>query len=893
MRHTLVFLLSAVSMLGQNLYSLQGRSGSGGIAVPSGAPWSSLSNLRIEFRFHNWTAGSGRVFEWGDFYVNMTGTSISATSFYEPGSPSASRVFPVGSTDVVVRLQRTSTRWQMEMWNADGSGYVSGTAEGVSGSPISLASTTLHLMRSGGGAPSTGPLARMAWFRVFSTSAAVDSTPPSNASVGDLLNFEFEGNGNETSGRGLNLTMAGAPVYPETPVVPQLGESQTVRAGASFSLNCGGTNASSYFWQQLSGPQMVTFSSRTVAAPTIRGANVFGQYQFQCTARNALGSTGATTLNVGAVATNPNNVVIPGVSAIGFTTGEMLRGGTSPWPFYDRHRPRRALAVGALLTAAMAADINTPLAGTVSVANGSTSVTGVGTSFTSQYSIGSKILFYYRQAGGGIGRIRQTVSAIASNTSLTLSTAFTQPTQSGIQHQRWGTGDGGGADGAWAEGYNYYDNILALYTSYYKTGLSQIAAYADQMAAYWWLYCDLGQNYGFAPRQISLDGLAIAAQRGVIDPTAFYTYVDNYSWSWSAGTPPGYRNYVGTRNTTFGNQNFYFGARESGYSFRHAVMLAQQHPNSGVRATWLSRLETNIQNHYRDFQCKASNPANPGRCRAPEGAFRWEDSAWGADFSELPWHTGIIMQGLIRYHRLTSNPVAQSVMTDWVNHLMVNTQPNGPGNPGLSLYQNTVASSFPGINCRGYYYWHLRGSTTTLMSPGDVAAGCPGPPEAIYGMRDTNNEIVSSMGYAFRLTGNAGIRARGDDMFGGTWGADDGYFGQWVWEGAPNQGKTHGQGLCCNDSYLVDRLGTVAASRTPLPLPLRVGFRLQTVAGAVSVRLTVVRPDGQSVSADCTSSPCSVAGDQQQGEHRFRLEYRSAGGAVLQSSELQPVRVGS
>lgn len=889
MRAIIVFLLAtALPALGQNQYGLQGNTGYGSAAIPAGAPWNGLANFRVEFRIHSWS-GTGRLFQWDGFYVNLNSTYISATDFYDPGSPTVSVTLPAGVTDIVVRLQRTPTEWRIELWPSSGSQYVPGETAGTSGSAISLASTTVDLMHNGGGSGRVPGV--LDWFRVFSTSVAADSLPPSNTSTGNLLNYELEGDGADSSGRGSSLSMGGAPSWPQTPVVPQLGEARTVRAGTPFTIDCGSTNAASYFWQQLSGPQTVSFSSRTVAAPIVSGANVFGEYRLQCTATNALGQTGSSSIPIGAVATNAAGVVVPGVSAIGFTTGELLRSGASPWPFYDRNRPRRAVAVGTLLTAQMAASINTPLEGTLALANGSTSITGTGTLFLTRYAVGARILIYYDQGGGRISRTTYVIANVASNTSMTLSAAWNRPAQSGIQHQRWGMGEGGDADSAWAEGYNYYDNILALYISYYKTGFSQIASYADQMAQYWWLYADLGRNYGFAPRQASLEGLTIAAQRGVLNAAEVYTYIDNYSWSWPGGAPPGYRNYIGERNTSTGYQNFYFGARESGYSLRHAVLLAQQHPDSAVRTVWLNRLAANVQNHYRDYQCKASNPVSPNRCRFPEGAFRWEDAAWSPNLAEQPWHTGIVMQGLIRFHRLTSNTVAQSVMNDWVNHLMVNTQPDGA--TSRSLFQGNFPSSFPGVNCRGYYYWHLRGSATTLLSPGDVAAGCPGPPEAIYGMRDTNNEIVSSMGYVYRLTGNAEIKARGDDMFGGTWGADDGYFGQWVWAAAPNQGKTHGQGLCCNDSYLVDRLGAAAASRTPLPLPLRVGFRLQTVAGAVSVRLTVVRPDGQSVSADCTSSPCTVPGDQQQGEHRFQLEYRSSSGAVLQASELQPVRVGS
>ena len=59
-----------------------------------------------------------------------------------------------------------------------------------------------------------------------------------------------------------------------------------------------------------------------------------------------------------------------------------------------------------------------------------------------------------------------------------------------------------------------------------------------------------------------------------------------------------------------------------------------------------------------------------------------------------------------------------------------------------------------------------------MTSGGDAGAGCGGAAEAIYGSRDSNNEIISRMGYAYRLTGIAALKTLGDDIFGGTWGGE-------------------------------------------------------------------------------------------------------------------------
>ena len=312
-------------MLGQNQYGLQSNAAYGTASIPSGVPWTGLANIRFEFRLHNWT-GTDRLFQWDGFVVNMNASSITATSFYDPGSPTIGASIPAGVTDVVARLQRTPTTWRIELWPSNGSQYISGGSAAASGAAISSGSTSLALMHNGGGGTS-GASAILDWFRLFSTAVGLDADPPGNGAVGNLLNYELESNGIDSSGNGVSLALSGTVNWPLTPVVPQLGEARTVRAGASFTVDCGSTNAANYFWQQLSGPQTVTFSSRTVAAPVVSGANVFGEYRLQCTATNASGQQGSSSLIIGAVGTNPAGVVLPRSTEIGFTTSELLRGG--------------------------------------------------------------------------------------------------------------------------------------------------------------------------------------------------------------------------------------------------------------------------------------------------------------------------------------------------------------------------------------------------------------------------------------------------------------------------------------------------------------------------------------------------------------------------------------
>ena len=879
----LLFLFS-VALMAQ---SVQSRSdGYGSATLPNTAPFNNVAALRVEFRLADFTAGT--VISIGSIFVNVTNNRrLSITSFYDGGETAAVSIPASWPTDAIFRIQRdtASKQFLTEVWRADGTEYNSGQSFVSGTAPADISGSFGVAHNGGGGSVLAG---KIAWLRVFTSTVGSDAAPPTNQPVAALLGYEFENNGLDSGSANLPLTMSGTTTYTATALIPQVGEPRTVRAGKPFTVSCDNTGAASYEWQQIDGPLNQTFSNRLVATPSVSGADTFGQYTLQCTAIDSTGATGTSRLLVGAVATNDAGVVIPPTPEISFLLTPILRGDSSPWPFYDKNRRRISLEIGASVIVSATAYISTPLPGTVSVASGSTTVAGTGTSFLTQYAAGGQMVFYYVQSSGRIGRAIRPIASVASNTSLTLSAAFDGPSQTGIQHQRWGTGDGGDAYSAWQDGINYYDNVLALYVSYYKTGFTNIAQYADQLANLWWLYLDLGSNIIMAPRLISLEGVLLAGERGALDKTAVYTAAQMFSYDYNSEAP-GYRNYIANRNTSTGYQNFYYGARESGYAWRFGTALGRLHPNSVTRSDWLPRLSANIQNHYRDYQCKTTNPANAGRCLSPNGAFRWQDSFWNDDYAEQPWHTGIAMQGLIRYHRWTGNATAQTVVTEWVKFLMNGRQPGGSGSG--KLYLDDVASSFPGIPCRRHYYWHLQGTAAAAVTGIHAGDGCLGGRDAVYGGRDTNNEIISSYGYAYRVTNDAAIKTRGDNVFGATWGADDGYHGQWAWRSAANRFKTHGQGLCCNDSYLVDRLPAADAVTTPDQRSVLVAFNKASVPGTASARVTAYKPDSNLQPVVCVNSPCAVNVDRLQGQHRIRIEYLSGTGAVLSASDWIPLAV--
>lgn len=71
---------------------------------------------------------------------------------------------------------------------------------------------------------------------------------------------------------------------------------------------------------------------------------------------------------------------------------------------------------------------NTQLTGTVAVSAASTTVTGTGTAFTTDYTVGDKII---------IGMHQRVVSSITNNTELVVSVAYGEP-MSGMEHRNIG-----------------------------------------------------------------------------------------------------------------------------------------------------------------------------------------------------------------------------------------------------------------------------------------------------------------------------------------------------------------------------------------------------------------------------------------------------------------------
>ena len=96
----------------------------------------------------------------------------------------------------------------------------------------------------------------------------------------------------------------------------------------SYSL-ADSSSAVSYSWQETSGPTPVVWSDNTAATPTMTGL-VFGTYNFSLQVTDVNGSTNTATLQVGAVATDNNGVVINADPNVDKIFGPMIAFGKNP-----------------------------------------------------------------------------------------------------------------------------------------------------------------------------------------------------------------------------------------------------------------------------------------------------------------------------------------------------------------------------------------------------------------------------------------------------------------------------------------------------------------------------------------------------------------------------------
>jgi hypothetical protein len=514
----------------------------GASTLPAGAPFSAMANgMRAELRLHSITLPSsgtvalvvmgnrpGDYGRWGQITIDSAGNlcarnAIDNMSSYG-GIPAC--VSLGVQTDVIVRWSRTPTGSttglnSIEVWDT-ATGARGGNDNELGGriidnfNSLNMASAevvvnsadtfgTVNFATNGGSAS-------IAWFKWHSTSLGTNAAIPKQTDAADLLDLRFEGNGNDDSGRGLTMAFTGGTAtYAATPALAPIAIAKTASAPSWATwLSCRAMQpcqlsglssfsdalSFSYFWTQISGPSTGIWDSRTSSNPNVYSL-IAGTYTFRLTVTDDVGLSGASDVTIGVVATDDNAVVISQEDSLKKVIGDVTRFGASAWPYLDNRQKAFADWYGSRIqsTGDWAPTWRNFLPGTVSVSANGLVVTGVGTNFAADVNCTGAdhdfIVIRYPDAGVIYGaspgyRYRMFYPASCTATTATAANEFNGAWDgpdvapgasyskiSTAEYYRWVAG---------GDNVNYYDNVLAHYAMYYRSGNTVYRDYARSLA---------------------------------------------------------------------------------------------------------------------------------------------------------------------------------------------------------------------------------------------------------------------------------------------------------------------------------------------------------------------------------------------------------------------------
>jgi hypothetical protein len=894
----ILFLLALPAFAAQGLvYS--GSAGQATVTLPNAAPFTSIGNIRCEMGLSNYsTSGFHKPFTVGllgiiDVVAFGTTFRIGVT---RGGQYQYSELDTTGYGHFIIRFQQpisgsnptlANGYTYIEKWSGDGSGYTVSAVPMASSATANIGGLQLALSDTASGGSAMPAGVRIEFLRCYTSLLPLRSSPPANvvSTPGDLFSYAFDGNLNDASGNGINLTGSGsynttteyAPIAViATPSVGRAGSSLSLSATGSFSSRGTDGLPASYRWRVTSGPKRAYFSAATTATPSLR-LPVSGSYTVQMEAIDSEGTISSpVTATVGAVATDSSGRVITGNSTLDELLLPMTRQGAGPWPWFEDTAQQ---AADVLLTKIPATrSLDTTLAGTVSVTTNSATVTGSGTSFLSTFNCNSTdyITIHYVLSDGSTGRRTEQVAGCASNTSLTLGNAWYREgvangvTYTGYAYAR--TTDAeliqwtGGSDNL-----NYYDAVTGLYRMYYRTGLAKYRTAARDLAARSWLYpidkgvsCVDSANATCAnPRQQQLQGIVA----WFID-----TNQDEAQWDFLAAL-------INRRMiTAYGYPTGIYDLREQGYVYWTICLLAKYHPNPTTRASFAT-LATQGYEYYRDQQYA-------------DGSWRWSlDELGYSGNGMLPWHAFAVLQGLrVYYDHLATNlekPDVLGVITDAANFLEDQAKSESGGiryAVGYTLCEGGAACN----TCN----W----SGGTISCQGNDTSTGPFSANTFVGNRPENQPLSWLWGWLYKTTGNSTWLAKGDVNFGKTYGGGGGGPSDDGGRGTLNDPLTDGNTLAkewaeamgsgAATAHLAYRLGSVAAE------DLVTITRHVKLGAGQKMRLTLTKPTGEEVTSSiCSSSPCTVQADRRMGDHLIRVDRLNSSDVVISRGRDQRVRM--
>lgn len=581
----------------------------------SGSPFTSVVSQHWDFRFHDWTAPGTTT----NTFCGAAGTlcvTISAANVLtvtNSKDSTANSLDITGHTDVAVRFSRDVPN---KLTNLEVFDNTTGVCLSNTQNITSLGNNDWSGTGGGLVAIANFKFAYLRWFPNGLPSTICQNPPTEvDSLVGSLGAWEFENSLTDSSGHGNSITLSG-PTYSTTPIhfpICQGQDSgtnftniQVLKANKLSSVTQVSCNSESFGPNLNYSWSLGTFVGGSLFSPTLATPGVMGSTFGEGTLNLAVSDSVPNTTNVsitfGVVVSDARDLVITGNSVVDKILGPMPRFGApfTTSTFEDWNRLWVQLLGNDQTTLDYyLAQFNTALPGSISFVNtgGNTIVTGVGTDFQNKYCSGgtsqaaNAILIAWvpdlRTASGSRRVFLQGNGTLTCNSStqITISPQYNgvfTPGQS-MSYAIWPFANN------WvgiSENINYYDNIMAFYALYYRTGRTIFHTYATTLADNWFMMPYFNQGWNdcnvdvcVAPRIYAFTGLVLRANDGRSDMLAgLSNFVDNQA----------------SKLTSWIND-----VREQAYSLSWPALFAFIDPNPTHLASMLTTLGNSINNVWR------------------------------------------------------------------------------------------------------------------------------------------------------------------------------------------------------------------------------------------------------------------------------------------------------
>ena len=216
------------------------------VTLPNSAPWTSLGSFKIMGRVRDMSSISGYIASLGIPEVSFPftlfqngGGDPERIDLYDNRDAVQDYHAPNTFTDIVFKLQYdpANSRWTLESWKADGTGYVVTTETITTTTNWNLGG---HYLTLGANAYGVGfSDAHVDWWCWQQGADALGSGnfPGAEVPTGTfLVKYTFDNDdGADSSGNGLNLTLTNSPTFEDTPGGPGSGAQIS---GISVASNC-------------------------------------------------------------------------------------------------------------------------------------------------------------------------------------------------------------------------------------------------------------------------------------------------------------------------------------------------------------------------------------------------------------------------------------------------------------------------------------------------------------------------------------------------------------------------------------------------------------------------------------------------------------------------------